>query len=173
MATFSSSRSSSRGQISLGFISLAILTVFGALHLNVMGQSVALTLLPFIGICLWPRYAHPILSIVIIFVMGLLMDFATNEPLGFRTLIYLTIFSVFRPDKRIKQHVFVSAFLQWFGILILAVILTYGLGWFVRGTRPDIYALINQAILATALFPVAYIVRIIFRYFLTDPDERY
>lgn len=173
MAGQYSSSPNARGKTIRAVFILFFLTILAALNLNILGQSVALSLLPLIGICLWPRYAHPVISIIVIFLFGLLLDFLTNDALGFRTLIYLIIFSVFRPDTRSKQHTFGTAFVQWLGIIILALVAVYFLGWVGRSVRPDLLSLGYQALLTTTLFPVIYFIRHIFRYFLIDPDDRY
>jgi len=173
VAALSSSRFGNRSQTSQAILILFALTILGALYVNIMGQSVSLSFVPLIGVCLWPRHAHPIVSIIAIFLLGLLFDFITNEALGFRTIIYLTIFAVFRPDTRLKRHILGTALAQWLGAILLAMLVVYFLGWLGRGTRPHLMTLAYQALLATAFFPVVYMVRHFLRYIFLDADERY
>ena len=173
MAVSSYSTSGGRGQTAQAILILLVLTFIGGLNLNIFGYSISLHLVPLIGICLWPRRANPVYSIIAIFILGLLLDLLTTETLGGRTLIYLVVFSIFRPDKRIKEHVFWPALAQWLVSVLLVLFLIYFFGWMSRGTRPEVLLLIYQAMLATAFFPVVYIVRYMMRYFLVDSDDRY
>lgn len=173
MARSSYVGSGRRGQTTQAIFMLLVLTLIGGLNLNILGHSVALHLVPLIGICLWPRQAHPVISIIAIFILGLLLDLLTTEALGGRTLIYLVVFTVFRPDQRIKEHIFGTALAQWVGTVLLVLLLIYIFGWMSRGTRPDIALLVRQALLATAFFPAVYLIRRAIRYFLVDPDDRY
>lgn len=173
MVISSYSNPSGRGQTTQAILMLIVLTVFGAFNLNILGQSITLSLLPLVGICLWPRYAHPVISIVIIFLSGLLLDFLTNENLGFRTLVYLTVFSVFRPDARTKEYIFGTALIRWIGVVLLASIVIYFLSRIGRGVKPDIVSMTRQVLIVTALFPIIYFIRHIFKYFLIDSEDRY
>lgn len=173
MAIFSSSSTGSRGQTVQAIFMLLVLTILGALHLNVFGKTVALNFLPLIGICLWPRRANPVISIIAIFILGILFDFMTNEALGLRTMIYILVFAIFRPDKRLKTHIFGTAFAQWIGAIAMAILLIYLLGWIGRGTKPNLISLSYQALLATALFPLVYLGRHLLKYILVDVDDRY
>lgn len=173
MARSSYGVSDRRGQTTQAILMLLVLTMIGGLNVNIFGHSIALHLVPLIGICLWPRLAHPIISIIAIFILGLLLDLLTTEALGGRTLIYLVVFTVFRPDQRLKEHIFGTALAQWIGTVLLALLLIYVFGWISRGTRPDIALLAKQALLATAFFPAVYLIRRVMRYFLVNPDDRY
>ncbi len=173
MAFSSYSGSGGRGQTTQAVFMLLVLTLIGGLNLNILGYSIAMHLVPLIGICLWPRRAHPVYSIIAIFILGLLLDLLTTEALGGRTLIYLVVFSIFRPDKRIKEHIFGTALVQWLVSVFLVLLLIYFFGWMSRGTRPEALLLIYQAMLATAFFPLIYFIRYVISYILVDPDDRY
>ena len=97
----------------------------------------------------------------------------TNEALGLRTMIYILVFAIFRPDKRLKTHIFGTAFAQWIGAIAMAILLIYLLGWIGRGTKPNLISLSYQALLATALFPLVYLGRHLLKYILVDVDDRY
>lgn len=173
MATFFSSSTSSKGQTAQAIFMLFVLTVLGALHINIFGKSVALSFIPLIGICLWPRHANPILSVIAIFILGVVFDFITNEALGFRTMIYLAVFAIFRPDKRLKAHIFGTAFAQWLGVIVIAILFVYLIGWIGRGTKPNLMTLVFQVLLATVFFPIIYLLRHLIRYTFVDVDDRY
>jgi len=172
MALLYSSSSGRRGQTSSAIVIVFVLTIFGALNVNILGRSIALSYVPLIGVCLWPRYANPVISITALFFLGLLSDFMTNEALGFHTLVYLTVFAVFRPDRRLKQHIFGTALARWLGTILVALLLVYALGWISRGVRPHVTTLLYQALLATTAFPIVYLCRHFLLYFL-DSDDRF
>jgi len=173
MAAVFSSNFGGRGQTWQAILILFVLTILGALHVTVLGQTISLSFLPLAGICLWPRNSNPIISIVAIFILGILLDVFTHQILGFRTLIYLTIFTIFRPDTRLKQHIFGTAFLQWILTILIGLGLFYLLAWLGRGTKPQLVSLWYQGLLALALFPLIYLGRYIFRFILVDAEDRY
>ncbi len=163
---------SSKGTTWRGGLTMCLLTLFATLHINLFGQSVALTFLPVIGVCLWPRFSNPPASIVLLFIFGLLLDFLTFEPLGIRSLIYLIIFTVFRPDLRLKSFRFNMALAYWIGAILLSLILSYFLGWLGRSVKPEWTALLYQGLLAMALFPLIYGIRHIFKTLMKDVGLR-
>jgi len=150
---------------------LLFLTILGALNLNILGYSISLVCVPLIGICLWPRSTHPVFSIFAIFLCGLLMDFLTMDALGLRSIVYLSVFVIFRPDKRLKPHIFGTAFAQWLGAILIALIIIYFLGWIAHNKPPQITALIQQAILATGMFPLIYALRYAIRKFADNQED--
>lgn len=155
-----------------GGLTLFLLTLLGCLHINIFGQSIALTFLPVIGVCLWPRFSNPTGSILLLLVFGILLDFLTFEPLGMRSLVYLIIFTVFRPDLRLKDFRFNMAFAYWMGAIVLSLILSYFLGWFGHSTRPQWGELLLQGLMATFLFPLVYSVRYVFKTLVRDVGQR-
>jgi len=171
MAMISSSGMGIRKKTGQAIILMLFLTILGAINLNIFGYSVSLVFAPLIGICLWPRSTHPILSVIGIFLFGLLMDFLTMEVMGLHAIIYLSVFAIFRPDKRIKAHIFGTAFARWLGTILVALVIIYFLGWIAHNSPPKVVALINQALLATIIFPFIYILRYIFKKFVDNPDD--
>lgn len=161
-----------RGTTWRAALTMLALTIIGVLHVNILGRSIALSFLPIIGVCLWPRYANPVVSIVLLLAYGLIFDLLTFYPLGLTSLIYLTLFAVFRPDLRIKPYDFSSAFIRWCGALILGMVMAYFLGWLARSTRPDMLTILFQAFIATALFPIIYALRNLSKILLRDVEDR-
>jgi len=76
MALLSSSSSGRRGQTSSAIVIVFVLTIFGALNVNILGQSIALSYVPLIGVCLWPRYAIArwvgtiLMALLLVYVLG-------------------------------------------------------------------------------------------------------
>ncbi|WP_162143759.1 hypothetical protein [Hellea balneolensis] len=112
------------------------------------------------------------MSILVITLMGLFLDLLSAGPLGLWALIFLAVFGVFRPHMRSKPHSFKSAFTLWIMALFMALTASFFLGWFALGSRPEITALVYQALAALVLFPLIYAIRHLGRYILTDPDLR-
>lgn len=172
MAFISPSLAAARGKTWQAIAMLLVLTIIGALNINVFDRSIALTFIPLIGLVLWPRYVNAVAAIISLLFLGLLLDFLTAEPLAMRSIIYLVIFTIFRPDLRTKMHHFGGAFLRWLMIAIIAFILIFLLGWFAMDSRPDIWPLLQQLLAATLLFPIIYGARHFLRIILSDPDDR-
>lgn len=166
----SSAQTVSKGGTWKGTLLLVILTVLSVLSVNIIGRKVSFVFLPLIAIFLWPRIDTPIISIISILLLGFLLDILSAGPLGLWPLIFLSVFTLFRPDKRLKRYRFWSAFRKWIAVLTLAVVAAYLLGWFAMGRRPEIWALIYQAIAAVVLFPVVYGLRHLGRTLLSESD---
>ena len=161
-----------RGTTWRGGVTMFLLTLLATLHVNIFSHSIALTFLPVIGVCLWPRFSNPVVSILLLLLYGLLLDFLTFEPLGMRSLIYLVIFTVFRPDLRLKDFRFKMAFAYWMGAIILSLVLSYFLGWLGRSVQPAWSTLLFQGLLATLFFPLIYGIRYIFKTLMQDVGQR-
>jgi len=172
MVMRSSSQSISKGGGWKGILMMVFLTAISVLSLNIFGQTVSFVFLPLIGICLWPRTERVVISIIAILFFGLLLDLLWAGPLGLWALIFLTTFALFRPHLRPKPHSFSSAFLQWLGVLVFALIGSYFLGWLARESRPAIWPLLYQALAATVLFPGVYAMRHLGKLLITNPEMR-
>ena len=172
MAMRSSSQSYGKGGEWKGIAFLFLLVVISVLNVNIAGRAIGFIFLPLMGVCLWPRTDNAVISIIAIFLLGLLVDLLSAGPLGLWSLIFLTVFTIFRPHMRLRPHSFNSALIQWLIILVFALIASYLLGWFAQKSPPDIIAIIFQAIAALLLFPFIYGLRHLGKYLVTDPDLR-
>lgn len=173
MAYLSSKGPGVRRQTATVIIGLFILTIIGSLSVNLFNQPVSLSFVPLIGICLWPRNTKVLISIIFVFLLGLLLDIITYEALGLHTLTYLIVFAVLRPDLRLKGHKFGIASLQWLGIILLSMFIVYFLSLVGRRVRPDLMIIVFQGLVATAAFPLIYLARHYFRSLFTDTDDWY
>lgn len=172
MAIRSSSQNYGKGGEWKGAAFLLLLIIISVLNLNVAGRTIAFIFLPLIGVCLWPRTDNAVASIISVFLLGLLLDLLSAGPLGLWALIFLTVFAVFRPHMRSKPHNFNSALTLWIFVVLFAFVASYLLGWFALQARPNLMALIYQAIVALLLFPFIYGLRHIAKYITSDPDMR-
>ena len=173
MAYLPSKGTGVRRQTTSAVLGLFILTIIGSLSINFFNHSVSLSFVPLIGVCLWPRHTKVIISVIFIFLWGLLLDLITSEALGFHTLTYLVVFAVLRPDLRLKRHKFGVASLQWLGIMLLSMFLVYILSVVGRRVRPDFLLILLQGIVATVVFPVIYLARNFSRALFSDLDDWY
>ena len=172
MVMRSAPQTSSKSGALKGALFLLGLTLLSVLSVNISGRAVNFLFFPVMAIFLWPRVENPVASIVIILVFGLLLDVISAGPLGLWPLIFLTIFTLFRPHKRLKARHFWPSFGGWLGALTLSVIGAYLLGWFALERRPEIGALLTSAAAAILAFPIVYFLRHIGRQLLSDPDGR-
>ncbi len=162
----------SRGHAWHGIVMMLLLTIIGVLSVNLFGRSVSFSLLPLLGVILWPRGSSPVASILAMLIFGLLLDFLTAGPLGLWALVYLIVFALFKPHQRLKPHTFRTASRQVFGGLILALVLAFGLAWFASGHRPDLVLMLPPLLAVIVLFPLIYGLRHFFKQLLGGADER-
>jgi len=164
--------SRSTGYAWQGIAMMICLVILAVLQFNILGTTISLLFLPVIGICLWPRGASALVSIIALFVFGLLLDFLSEGPLGLWSMIYLALFTLFRPLERAKPMTFQTAVLQWLLMILIAMIMAFLLGWISNGQRPSIILIGYQGAIVTALFPIIYGFRSILRRFAIDPSDR-
>jgi len=171
MVMRSSTQSVTSGGTWKGVLLLLVLTAFSVLSIDILGRDVSFLFLPLMAVFLWPRIETPIASIVFILLFGLLLDILSAGPLGLWALIFLSVFTLFRPHKRLRSRTFTSAFQAWLVVLIFALVAVYFLGWFAMSRRPELWSLLYQAAVAVILFPIVYGVHHLGRNLLSDPDR--
>jgi len=172
MAPRSSSQSASKGRVWTGVLLMLFLVCISVLSVNIASKSVSFVFLPLIGVCLWPRTENSIGSIIAIVVFGLLLDLISAGPLGLWSLVFLSVFTIFQPHSRLKEHNFSTALRLWVLVLLLAIIASFFLGWFALESRPDIVAVLLQALLASLLFPLIYGLRHLGKHMLSGSEMR-
>lgn len=170
MVMRSSAQSVSKGGARKGVLFLLLLMVLSVLSVNIAGRQISFIFLPLIAVYLWPRISSPIISIIFILLFGFVLDILSAGPLGLWSLIFLSVFTLIRPQGRIKPLIFMPAFRLWILVLGLAFIAAYLLGWFAMGHRPDIWSLLYQAAAAIVFFPIVYGVRHLGNNLLSDSD---
>lgn len=165
-----SAQSVSKGGTWKGVLLLLALTVLSVLTIDIFGRKISFMFLPLMAVFLWPRLESPIASIVYILLFGLLLDMLSAGPLGLWPLIFLSVFALFGPHKRLNPQSFFSALYLWLAALTFALIAAYFLGWFAIGRQPDIGPLLYQGIAAIILFPVVFGIRHVGRSLFSDSD---
>ena len=152
------------------FVSIFI----SVLHLNLPEPigSVSLLLLPLLMVALWPSGVNAVVTIVTFLLMGIFMDWGTNGALGQWAFIYLTVFTVLRPDRRENYVNFIGAVGLWVIGALIGVVMLIVTGWLVYGVLPNFPILFKQICLVSLLMPLVVITRNAIRYWLTDPHDR-
>jgi hypothetical protein len=166
-----SSQSAVRGGTWKGVFFLLSLTILSVLSINVFGIHASFLFLPLMAVFLWPRVGNPIGSIIFILLFGLLLDVLSSGPRGLWALIFLTVFTIFGPLRRLKHQTFRSAYKMWFLVLGVALLMAYLLGWFALRHQPDLLPMIYQAAVAVISFPFVYGLRHLARSLFSDPDR--
>lgn len=138
---------------------LILAGAFSIVSINVLGKSASLGFLPLIVLVLWPRRANEMASIILIFLAGLFTDWAVGGVVGQSTLIFTIVWIFFRPEMREEPYAFLSLFIIWVLISLLAAALISAAGWFVYRVTPDIMALILQFSVATVMLPCFLLLR--------------
>ncbi len=156
MVMRSSAQSSSSRGTRKGALLLLFLTVLSVLNADILGREVSFIFLPLMAVFLWPRIGTPIASIILILLFGLLLDLLSAGPLGLWSLIFLSVFAIFAPHKRLKPLTLKSAFFRWLAVLLFALIAAYFLGWYALRSRPEIWPMIYQGAAAIILFPFVF-----------------
>ncbi len=151
---------------------LVVATFLSVLHINIPGGNVSLLLLPLLMVSLWPSGVNGVVSVLILFSMGVFMDWGTNGALGQWSIIYLTVFTILRPDKREGVTSFIGALALWFIGLAVGGLMLIVTGWLVYGVLPNFTVLFRQALLISILMPLIVLIRNVTRYWMTDPSER-
>lgn len=171
MVMRSSVTSVSKGGVWKGALLFLGLTALSVLSVNILGRNVSFMFLPLTAVFLWPRVGASTVSVIIILLFGLLLDLLSAGPLGLWSLIFLSVFALFRPHHRIKPYTFLPAFRLWLGVVGFALAATYFLGWFAMRIQPDFWSLFFQAAAAIVLFPIVYGVRHLGSNLLLDSDR--
>lgn len=167
------SRPAGKSPILLVIAGLFAATMLAFLNVNIGGQSVSLTALPLAFIALWPRNVHPILTIILVLIFGIFLDWGSGGAPGQWALVFLAVFGILRPDRRGGTLSLILAIRNWLIAALIAFIILCVTGWFVYGIWPNLNVLARQFGLITLLFPFLYLFRQLIYRFTTDPDDRY
>jgi len=138
------------------------LTLAGAVSIggvNMFGANFGFEFLPLIVLVIWPRDAHPIVSLIFVFAAGLFTDWGTGGIIGQWAVVFSIIWGFFRPELRSSPFSPISMIFVWLSVCLASSIVISLSGWFVFGIMPDFMALARQILLATLLLPIALFLR--------------
>jgi len=140
-------------------LALMIAAVISVSGVNVFGLYYGFGFLPLLVLLIWPKRANTLLSLAIVFLAGIFMDWATGGLRGQSSLIFVLVWGYLRPECRSAPFAPVSLFMIWILTCALAILVIAVSGYFVFGINPDFFPLLRQAILATLLFPLLILLR--------------
>lgn len=152
-------------------IALILAGVLSVGGLNIFGARYGFGFCPLIVIAIWPRQAHNVLSVFLIFLAGIFTDWATAGVVGQWSLTLVVTWALMRPELRSEPFSPMSFGLIWFGICCLAVLLLTLSGRFVFGLFPDFSTFARQALIATLFLPVIMLLRAPLARLFSDGDE--
>jgi len=139
--------------------------------LNLFGSYIAFAFVPLTVLIIWPRRAHALLSIAIIFLAGIFTDWATGGLFGQWALTFIVVWALLRPELRSSPYAVLSLLFVWFIACALAALVVSVSGWFVYNTVPDLRSLGRQAVLATFILPLVLLLRFGVATLLGDNDD--
>ena len=127
--------------------------------LNFFGTRIGFGFIPLLVLAIWPRRANALMSLALVFFVGLFTDWATGGVHGQWTLVFVLVWGFLRPELRDDPFAPIGLFLVWLATCGLALVALSVTGYFVFGMLPDFAALGRQMILATVLLPVLLLLR--------------
>ncbi len=135
---------------------IGILLVFASLaDINLGGLHVGFVFLPVIAIYFWPPLASYSLSLICVFLLGLLHDVASDGPIGIWTMSYMFLFMIMGGGVRTKQKF--STALGFFTLALgLVFFMSFVFGLFAMGRWPNIASLFVSALATILMFPLFY-----------------
>lgn len=126
---------------------------------RLFGVRVGFGFVPLLVLAIWPRRAHALISIVLVFSAGLFTDWATGGVVGQWALVFVLIWGFLRPELRGSPFAPIGLFLIWLATCGLALVVLSMSGYFVFGILPDLAPLGHQMIFATLLLPLLLLLR--------------
>lgn len=139
--------------------------------INLFGVRIGFGFVPLAVLAIWPRHANTLTSLVIVFLAGLFMDWASGGIDGQWALVFVLVWGFLRPQLRSAPFAPISLLLIWLATCGLALVVLSLSGYFVFRIFPDFAALGRQMIFATCLLPVFLLLRSGLAARLNDRDE--
>lgn len=135
-----------------GFLITIILSIVGLLSFHISKVDISLIWLPLMGVYLWPRFAAPIISVVLIFIAGLLHDILNAQSLGFTSILFLLVYIFLRPRLSFENSGRSSLWLRFGAVIGLTIFLI--LLFKLLGSNISISNFPMQILVTLLLFPV-------------------
>ena len=140
-------------------IGLVLAGLLCVLHLRLFGMGWPLLWLPVAVVALWPSRVGPVLSGLVLAVVGLWVDFVTLGAPGQWSFVFLSVYLAIRPDLRLPPDGFATALARVAAALLVAAIVFTLTGRAIYGSWPDL-APMGRGLLTTLLLsPVVIAVR--------------
>ncbi len=152
-------------------LALFIAAGFSIAGLNLFDVRIGFGFLPLVILAIWPRYAHTLVSLILVFFAGIFMDWASGGIDGQWALVFVLVWGFLRPELRGSPFSPISLILIWLATCGLALVVLSLSGYFVFRIWPDLAALGRQMIFATCLLPVFLLLRRVVAKLVTDSDD--
>ena len=146
----------------------AAMTISG---LNIFGARFGFEFFPLLVLVIWPRRAHTLMSLTLVWFAGFFTDWATGDITGQWALIFILVWGFLRPEMREAPFAPVSLFCVWVLTCLVTMAILSIAGYFIYGILPDFTPLGRQMSLATLLLPIILLLRKAIVVRLKDYDE--
>lgn len=144
-----------------GFIITLALIIFGLINLRFFGVSISLIWLPLMGVFLWPRFAAPVISVILIFIAGILQDILNAQSTGFSSILFLLVYVFLRPRLDFEDLGLATLWTRFGGVVALTIGLI--LLFKVFGNSVSISNFPLQVLVTLLTFPIFLSLRTILR----------
>jgi hypothetical protein len=154
-------------------LALFLASAISITGMNFFGAWMSFGFLPLLVLSMWPRQANTLISLGLVFFLGLFTDWAGGAILGQWALIFVLVWGFLRPETRESPYSALRFFLVWLAICGLALCVICGAGYFVFGILPDFKVIGRQMILATICLPFILVLRGGLSRLFGDLEDRY
>lgn len=140
-------------------MALLITCVLSQLSIKTSGRVWSFSFVPTAVILLWPTRSSPLLSLLGIFLLGLLHDALGSGPYGVWALLWTSMFLIIRPDLRLRSR---NLFVQWGQYVLVILAIGAGhilIGKFILSQAMAWDNIVLSSVMALAIFPLVWIVR--------------
>jgi len=154
-------------------LSLFLASAFSIAGMNLFGVWMSFGFFPLLVLSMWPRQANTLISLTLVFLLGLFTDWASGAILGQWALVFVLVWGFLRPDMRNSPYAPLRFILAWLTICGLALVVISVAGYFVFGIFPDFKVLGRQIIMATICLPFILLLRSGLSRLFGDLEDRY
>ena len=154
-------------------LALCLASAISIAGMNLFGVWMSFGFLPLLVLSMWPRQANTLISLGLVFFLGLFTDWAGGAVLGQWALIFVLVWGFMRPEMRESPYSPLRFFLAWLAICGLALVVISVAGYFVFGIMPDFKAIGRQIIMATICLPIILLLRGGLSRLIGDLEDRY
>ncbi len=138
-----------------GLVFTLILSFLSLNSLQLFGRNFSFSFLVLAGLYFWPRQASRSWSSVFVFAIGLLMDIGIDSIIGIRSLALLILFLALGRTHPPRHNLW-QAGVEFFILLVFALLLFIFLGRLALGQWPYLPALLRDALIVILFFPFLY-----------------
>jgi len=147
-----------------------VLVILSTLSLRMGRFETSFIYIPLVAVIMWPRQASRVMTSVMLFLMGMLLDILSAGPVGLWAMIYMISYAIIRPDLRSVNKGLMHEWGRFCLTLGLVNIIIACLTFFITGPTAWL-PLILQSSTALIVFPLIYAIWKFLRdtFFSSDP----